>query len=494
METLIPKISTKKTNFFRSRKTRKFPLLPFKAKWQQNFDQQQAMETLITESTTTTQNPNLLSLLIDSFTKYKCDPTPSAYSFVIKTLTRNSQFDQIPLVLNRLEKVEKFDTPERFFINLIKLYGDGLNQIENAVDLFYRIPNFRCVPTVYSLNALLSVLCKSKQGLLMVNQVLLKSTEVMSIRLEESSFFIMITALCRIKKFGYAIELLHMMLAEYGYEPDYEMYSRIFMEVCERGDYDEVMGFLEEFRKVGFVLSGENYSDLIRVLVKNGKGKEGLDMLYRMKSDGMKPDVVCYTRVLEGVISSRDFEKAEELFDEMLVLGVEPNVYTFNVYINGLCKQNKIDEGFKMVEYMEKLDCKPDVVTYNTLIGAVCKVGEVKRGKEVLRMMGLKGIGGNVHTYRILIDGLIGKGELLEACGLFEEMSVKGFLPRSSSLDAVIARMCEQGLVGEALKVLNKIVERNVAPGEKTWEVLLCESKLDFNDATRNNFERLVGV
>ncbi|KAI3982066.1 hypothetical protein MKX01_018972 [Papaver californicum] len=492
MKTLIPLSSTKKTNFFRSRKTRKFPLLPFKAKWQQNFNQQQAMETLITESTATTQHPNLLSLLIDSFTIYECDPTPSAYSFIIKNLTQNSQFDQIPLVLNRLEKVEKFEIPERFFINLIKIYGDDLNQTENAIDLFYRIPNFRCVPTVYSLNALLSVLCKSKQGLLMVDQVLLRSTEFMNIRLEESSFRILITALCRIKKFGYAIELLHMMLAEYGYEPDYEMYSKIFMEICERGNFDEVMGFLEEFWKVGFVLNGENYSDLIRVLVKSGNGKEGLDMLYRMKSDGMKPDVVCYTRVLVGVISIRDFEKAEELFDEMLLLGVEPNVYTYNVYIHGLCKQNKIEEGFKMVEYMEKLDCKPDVVTYNTLIGAVCKYGELKRGKEVLRMMGLKGVEGNVHTYRILIDGLIGKGELVEACGLFEEMFVKDFVPHSSTLDAMIAGMCEQGLVGEALQVLNKIVGRNVAPGEKTWEVLLCESKLDFNDATQNNFEHLV--
>ena len=39
------------------------------------------------------------------------------------------------------------------------------------------------------------------------------------------------------------------------------------------------------------------------------------------KVDGIKPDIVCYTMVLKGVIVEGDFGKADELFDELLVLG-----------------------------------------------------------------------------------------------------------------------------------------------------------------------------
>ncbi|OVA19217.1 Pentatricopeptide repeat [Macleaya cordata] len=482
-----------------SRRRRKWPLLPFKAKWQENFNEEQAMKTLkkaaaepqTQNNSSEEKTNNLLSVLVNSFNIYSCDPTPSAYSFIIKTLTLNSQFDQLPPVLDRLEKIEKFGPPERMFINLIRIYGDA-NKLQDAIDLFFRIPNFRCTPSIYSLNALLSVLCKTKEGLQMVHQVLLK-TQSMNIRLEESSFRILIIALCKLKKIGYAIELLNMM-SHYGCDPDSELYSEILSAICENNDLSSVLSFLEVIRKVGFVPNGEDYTNVIRILVKDGRGKDALGMLNKMKSDGMKPDVVCYTRVLDGIISAGDFHKAEKLFDEMLVLGVVPNIYTYNVYLNGLCKQNKIEEGFKMLGCMEELGCKPDVVTYNTLVGAVCKVGEVKRGREVLRKMGMKGIEGNVHTYRILIDGLISNGEVVEACGLLEEMLGKDLIPRSSTFDEMISELCKQGLVSEALQLLEQMVETSVAPGARAWEVLLSKSELGSNEATRTYLEDLIAT
>ncbi|KAK6943229.1 hypothetical protein RJ641_028606 [Dillenia turbinata] len=81
------------------------------------------MQTLIKSaselSPTSTSNPNqqphLLLSLINSFALRNCKPDPHAYRFVIKTLARNSQFNDLQLVLDHLENVEDFEIPEFIF-------------------------------------------------------------------------------------------------------------------------------------------------------------------------------------------------------------------------------------------------------------------------------------------------------------------------------------------------------------------------------------------
>ncbi|KAJ4966377.1 hypothetical protein NE237_018226 [Protea cynaroides] len=342
--------------------------------------------------------------------------------------------------------------------------------LQDAVDVFLRIPKFRSTPSVHSLNTLLSVLCKKSIGLQMVHQILLKS-HAMNIRLEESSFHILITTLSKIKRVGYAIELLNHM-RHYGYNPDLTLYSLILSSMCEHGEFSsgDVMDFLGEMQILGFTPNVGDCVNVIKVLVKDGRGLDALDVLNLMKLDGMKPDIVCYTMVLDVIISAGNFQEADNLFDEILVMGLVPDIYTFNVYINGLCKQKNVEYGFKMVGLMEEFGCKPDVVTYNTLIGMLCKIGHVMRAKDLVKEMGLKGVQGNLHTYRILIDGLVSKDEVMEALVLLEEMLSLGFIPRSLTFDEIVCGLCKKGIFFEALKLLEQMASSNITPGTK-WQL-----------------------
>uniref|UniRef100_A0A7N2M6A1 Pentatricopeptide repeat-containing protein n=1 Tax=Quercus lobata TaxID=97700 RepID=A0A7N2M6A1_QUELO len=117
-----------------------------------------------------------------------------------------------------------------------------------------------------------------------------------------------------------------------------------------------------------------------------------------MKVDGIKPDIVCYTVALKGVIVEGDFGKADEVFDELLVLGLAPNVYTYNVYVYGLYEQNSVEAGIMMIVSMEELGCKPDMITCNTILDALCKAGELSRMRELVRNMIDKGVEFNFWT------------------------------------------------------------------------------------------------
>ncbi|KAM1801714.1 hypothetical protein FF1_033046 [Malus domestica] len=431
----------KPSSKFFLRKHRKWPVSPYNTRWQQIFNQNQAFQSL---KKSLPPPCHLLPTLIYSFKTYNVDPTPEAYHFVLKTLTKTSQFDHIVPVLCQLEKVEMFDTPEHIFSHLICFYGRW-SRTQDAIDLFYRIPKFR--------------------------------SHVMGIRLEESSFWILVSALCGIGKVGYAIEIMNCMMNN-GYGLNVKICGLILLSLCEQKDSEcvDVMGFMGEMQILGFCPGMMDYSNVIRVMVKQGRGLDALNVLVKMKEEGIKPDIVCYTMVLHGFIAEGDFKKADQVFDELLVLGLVPDVYTYNVYISGLCKQNKVQSGLMMITSMEELGCKPNLITYNILLKAICNSGELRRARNLMREMTLNGVGVNLQTYRIMLDGLFGKGDIEEACVFMEEMLDKVIVHFCSSFDKVIYGLCQRGLVCKAMELLKKMVAKNVAPRSKAWEALLLSS------------------
>ncbi|OMO97703.1 hypothetical protein COLO4_14426 [Corchorus olitorius] len=464
---------------------RKHRRWPHKSKWHQTFTQKQAMQSfkqLVAQHDPS--QPILPSSLVRSFALYELHPTPQAYHFLIKTLLQNLRFNHIPPVLHHLERLDKFQTPEYIFTDLIKAYGNA-NRIQDAVDIFYRIPKFRCVPSAYSLNSLLALLCRNQYGLKLVPQVLSKSL-LMNIRVEESTLTILVSALCRMNKVGYAIEILQHMIDE-GLGVNYKVFSFILSSICAKRDLDgeDVIPFFRELRNLGFCPAMGDYNSMIRFLVKKGRGLDAWNVLNQMKSDGIKPGIISYNMVLYGVIAGGEYMVADDLFDELLMLGLVPDIYTYNAYIDALCKLNKVEEGIKMVACMEELQCKPNVLTYNMLLDVICKAGEMSRAREFVAEMKYKGIEMNFVSYRILIDGLVSKGEILEAHGLVEEVLHKCFCRQSLTFDEVLCGLCERRLVCEALELLRKMVDKNISPGAKVWKALLSsETKLNFDKTT----------
>lgn len=396
-----------------SMKSWKWPLSPYKGKWQQTFSEQQAMETLKKKVSEENKSPtNFLSILTDSFRSYDSDPSPSAYSFIIKYLFRRHLLAHVPLILDHLEKVEKFDVPERIFVNLIRDYG-RVGMLQDAIDTFFRIPKFRCTPSVISLNSLLAILCKKKEGLLFVREVLMKTPE-MNIRLEASTFWILIRALCRNGKILSAVELLNMMPL-HECTPDGKFYSLVLCSFCKQSGSSEIMGFLEEMRNVGFLPTAKEYKNVIDVLVGEGKVDDAYHVLGQMKYEGRRPDIVSYNSILDGFIVANNFQMADELFDEILLMGLVPDSFTYNTYTKGLCKQGKLEQACKMVICMERAGCKPDLETFNTLMAGHIKAGEMGKARDIMSEILKRGHQWDSHTYTNLIEGLLDEGGMAEA-------------------------------------------------------------------------------
>nr|AAM98219.1 unknown protein [Arabidopsis thaliana]AAP49514.1 At2g38420 [Arabidopsis thaliana] len=443
------------SNFMR--KYRKIPHSSFKTKWNENLKQKYAMEELRSNLLTDSENASVMRTLLSSFQLHNCEPTPQAYRFVIKTLAKSSQLENISSVLYHLEVSEKFDTPESIFRDVIAAYGFS-GRIEEAIEVFFKIPNFRCVPSAYTLNALLLVLVRKRQSLELVPEILVKACR-MGVRLEESTFGILIDALCRIGEVDCATELVRYMSQD-SVIVDPRLYSRLLSSVCKHKDSScfDVIGYLEDLRKTRFSPGLRDYTVVMRFLVEGGRGKEVVSVLNQMKCDRVEPDLVCYTIVLQGVIADEDYPKADKLFDELLLLGLAPDVYTYNVYINGLCKQNDIEGALKMMSSMNKLGSEPNVVTYNILIKALVKAGDLSRAKTLWKEMETNGVNRNSHTFDIMISAYIEVDEVVCAHGLLEEAFNMNVFVKSSRIEEVISRLCEKGLMDQAVELLAHLV------------------------------------
>jgi len=443
------------SNFMR--KYRKIPHSSFKTKWNENLKQKYAMEELRSNLLADSENASVMRTLLSSFQLHNCEPTPQAYRFVIKTLAKSSQLENISSVLYHLEVSEKFDTPESIFRDVIAAYGFS-GRIEEAIEVFFKIPNFRCVPSAYTLNALLLVLVRKRQSLELVPEILVKACR-MGVRLEESTFGILIDALCRIGEVDCATELVRYMSQD-SVIVDPRLYSRLLSSVCKHKDSScfDVIGYLEDLRKTRFSPGLRDYTVVMRFLVEGGRGKEVVSVLNQMKCDRVEPDLVCYTIVLQGVIADEDYPKADKLFDELLLLGLAPDVYTYNVYINGLCKQNDIEGALKMMSSMNKLGSEPNVVTYNILIKALVKAGDLSRAKTLWKEMETNGVNRNSHTFDIMISAYIEVDEVVCAHGLLEEAFNMNVFVKSSRIEEVISRLCEKGLMDQAVELLAHLV------------------------------------
>ncbi|KAL0770272.1 hypothetical protein Bca101_035422 [Brassica carinata] len=446
------------SNFLR--KYRKIPHSSFQTKWNETLKHKHAMEqlrTTLVSNPTSSSNVSVIQTLTNSFHTHNCEPTPQAYRLVVRTLAKASNLESIASVLNHLETSEKFETPEPVFKDVIFAYGLS-GKTEEAIDVFFRIPKFRCVPSAYTLNALLSVLVRRREGLVMVPEVLVRASG-MGVRLEESTFEILVDALCRIGEVVCAGELVKYMSDE-SYIVDPSLYSKLLSSVCKHKDSKcfDVIGYVEELRKIRFSPDLRDYTVVLRFLVEGGRGKEVVSVLNQMKCDRIEPDLVCYTIILQGVIADEDYSRADKLFDELLLLGLTPDVYTYNVYINGLCKQNDIDGAVKMMSCMEKLGCEANVVTYNILIKGLVKAGDVSRAKSVWEEMEMNGVDRNSHTYDIMIGGFIEVDDVGYVQGLLEEAFSRNLVVKRSRTEEVICRLCDKGLMDEAVELLPHLV------------------------------------
>uniref|UniRef100_A0A453N6B1 Pentacotripeptide-repeat region of PRORP domain-containing protein n=1 Tax=Aegilops tauschii subsp. strangulata TaxID=200361 RepID=A0A453N6B1_AEGTS len=135
-------------------------------------------------------------------------------------------------------------------------------------------------------------------------------------------------------------------LLQTGITTDVITYSSLLKCLCDMKRTEEALGVLLH-RMPNDLPNVISYSVILKSFCDSGRSHLALDLLRMMAEKGSdhSPSVVSYSVVIDGFFKEGEISKACDLFHEMMQQGVVPDVVMYTSIINALCKARAMDKA-----------------------------------------------------------------------------------------------------------------------------------------------------
>ncbi|CAI8604192.1 unnamed protein product [Vicia faba] len=120
-------------------------------------------------------------------------------------------------------------------------------------------------------------------------------------------------------------------------------------------------------------------------LAIHGRGKEALEILYKMGGDGVRPNETTFTSLLSACCHVGLVEEWLRLFRDMeRKFGVVPQIQHYGCVVNLLGRNGNLNEAY---DFIMAMPISPDALIWRSLLSA-CKIhGDVVMGEKVGRFL-----------------------------------------------------------------------------------------------------------
>jgi pentatricopeptide repeat protein len=215
--------------------------------------------------------------------------------------------------------------------------------------------------------------------------------------------------------FEKAGEMFDLMIKE-KIKPDVYIYTSMLDVYAKSGKIEKAILMFESMKR-GLV----TYNIMLDAYAKDLKLEQAIELFATMQKEGMLPDVVTYTTMIN--VYSKDVDKAIELFDSMKAEGISPDIQVYNLMIDVFAKGGMLEKAIDLFDSMKAEGISPNVVTYTTMTDAYSKEGLIEKAEETYAMMKRKGLKPSVSMFGALLDGYAKSGKhLSKMLRLVEEM------------------------------------------------------------------------
>ncbi|XVF34401.1 hypothetical protein REPUB_Repub18cG0055700 [Reevesia pubescens] len=253
-----------------------------------------------------------------------------------------------------------------------------------------------------------------------------------------------------------------------GMELDVAVYTVLIQAACQKPDLNmaEALKLKDEMLSCGKQLHLVVATSLMKGYCKQGDIVGALDLFNKIKEDGLCPNKVTFTVLIEWCCRNRNVKKAYELYAEMKLINIQPTVFnmnsllrgfleacspkeasnlfeeavesgiakvfTYNIFLYHLCIDGKVNEACSLWQRMVANGVVPSNVSYDNMILGYCRTGNMDVAHTVFSEMLDRGFKPNVITYSTLMDGHFRKGDAEQALDVFDEMVGVHIAPQTS--------------------------------------------------------------
>lgn len=229
----------------------------------------------------------------------------------------------------------------------------------------------------------------------------------------------LVTALTRQKHFHSLLSLISKV-EKNGLKPDTILFNAIINASSESGNLDQAMKIFEKMKESGCKPTASTFNTLIKGYGKIGKLEESSRLLetmlrdemlqpndrtcnilvqawcnqkrieeawnivYKMQSYGVKPDVVTFNTLARAYARMGSTCTAEDMIiPRMLHNKVKPNVRTCGIIMNGYCEEGKMEDALRFFYRMKELGVHPNLIVFNSLIKGFLAINDMDGVGEV---------------------------------------------------------------------------------------------------------------
>ncbi|XP_019084752.1 PREDICTED: pentatricopeptide repeat-containing protein At5g21222 [Camelina sativa] len=290
-----------------------------------------------------------------------------------------------------------------------------------------------------------------------------------------STFNTLIKGYGKLGKLEESSRLLEMMLRDEMLQPNDRTCNILVQAWCNQRKIEEAWNIVYKMQSYGVKPDVVTFNTLARAYARVGSTYTAEDMIIpRMLHNKVKPNVRTCGTIVNGYCEEGKMEEALRFFYRMKELGVHPNLFVFNSLIKGFLDIKDMDGVGEVVDLMEEFGVKPDVVTFSTLMNAWSSVGDMKRCEEIYRDMLEGGIDPDTHAFSILAKGYARAGEPEKAEQILNQMRKFGVRPNVVIYTQIISGWCSAGEMKKAMQVYNKMCRIvGLSPNLTTYETLI---------------------
>jgi len=262
--------------------------------------------------------------------------------------------------------------------------------------------------------------------------------------------------------------------------PTEQLYSQMIDVLVSNGRLEDALGLFSEMKAAhgkeglgsqGFAVA---YAMIVRGFAQRKECGRAMECYEDMKRQHVKVGLVVFNTLIDACSRVGDMDGAARLFRDMMGADCMPDLITYSTLIKGYCVRGELDQALELFGLMRKKGIRPDAIVFNSLLDGCAKKQSLELCQQVVRAMEDAGVNPSNHSASILIK-LYGRCRDLDAAfKVVDEMPRKyGFRPNAAVFTCLMSACIANGRLESAMDLRVRMIRAGEVPDEKTYSTLL---------------------
>ncbi|KAF9904015.1 hypothetical protein EC991_003163 [Linnemannia zychae] len=254
-------------------------------------------------------------------------------------------------------------------------------------------------------------------------------------------------------------------------------FNTLIVRALRSNQFTAVPTIMQEMLTQGLRPDVVTFTAMVDANIKMGKYPEAREVFQAMEQANIQPDVIAYSAMIAGALSHSSVQESIGILKNMIDDGILPNRHTFNSLLSATVGEMGSDGLVIIRKTMDALGIKPDRRSFNAILSSHALEGNMDKVRETLDDMSRSKVAPDALTYSILISGYLQNGDLRYSMEWYFKMIEGGFKPAPFVMNNLMSALHGSGQGQQVLLLWREMTRQGIRKNKRTYEILfeICD-------------------